>query len=149
MARPKRLINPKEFLERKQLMESKLSEPEQQRQVFPLLAHWWVILRGIQNERSEAVVTQHIVMLQIFAAQISNKPLYELTTKAVPLWLSALDLSQKRGTPPDLSTSAKKAISQCIKEWDKALKCMPVGMLVYICERWQAIERKFCIGEAA
>lgn len=149
MARQKALTNPVDFLNRKSLNESKLKPHEIDRQIFPLLAHWWVILRGIQNERSEAVITQHIVMLQIFAAQISNRPLYDLTKKAVPLWLSALDLSQKRGTPPDLSTSAKKAISQCIKEWDRALNSMNVGMLIYICKRWQAIEQKFCIGDAA
>ena len=145
MARQKQFIDPIDFLRRK----TKLTPPEIDRQIFPLLSHWWVIDRKIHNERSEAVVTQHIVMLQIFAAQISNKPLYDLTVKAVPLWLSALDLSQKRGTPPDLSTSAKKAISQCIKEWDRALKCMNVGMLIYICQRWRAIEQKFCIGDAA
>ena len=144
MARQKHLIDTVDFLTRK----SKLTPQEIDRQIFPLLSHWWVIDRKIHNERSEAVITQHIVMLQIFAAQISNKPLYNLTVKAVTLWLPALDLSNKRGTPPDLSTSAKKTLSQCITEWHRALKCMNIETLVYICGRWKVIEQKF-IGEAA
>lgn len=144
MARQRRLIDTIDFLRRK----TKLTPPEIDRQIFPLLSHWWVIDRKIHNERSEAVITQHVVMLQIFAAQISNKPLYDLTAKAVTLWLPALELSNKRGTPPDLSTSAKKALSQCITEWHRALKCMNIDTLVYICGRWQEIEQKF-IGESA
>lgn len=148
MTRGKRLINPDEYLRQRQLLMSKLKPHEIQRQVFPLLAHYWVIANGKPSAQSESVITQHIVMLQIFAAETDNKPLYQLTEKAVVLWLSALDLSQKRGEPPDLSTSAKKALSQCVAEWDKALHKMHLGLLMYTCSRWDDIRNKF-VGVAA
>lgn len=148
MARIKRLINPDAYLRQRQLLLSKLEPHEIQRQVFPLLAHYWVIANGKQSMQSESVITQHIVMLQIVAAETNNKPLYKLTEKAVVLWLAALDLSQKRGTPPDLSTSAKKTLSQCVTEWDKALHKMHLGLLMYTCSKWDEIRNKF-VGEAA
>lgn len=147
MKRTERLINPFEFTRRKQFMESKLTDVEVDRHALPAWIYLGVVLSGKACEGAEGGMTRHIVMLQVFAAEIQNRPLYDLTAKTVTLWLAALDLSQKRGIPPDLSTSAKHAVSRCVAEWQRALRAMNAGMLCHVCARWEQISQKYLMGE--
>ena len=145
MSRPARLINPAEYARQKQFLESKLTDAEVDRYALPAWIYLGIVMSGKACEGTEGGITRHIVMLQVFAAEVQDRPLYELTAKTVTLWLAALDLSMKRREPVDLSTSAKKAISKCISEWERALRAMNTEMLLHVCNRWRTISRKYTV----
>ena len=144
-----RLINPFEFTRQKQAMESFLSDAEISRHVLPAWIYLDAVLSGKACEGAEGGITRHIVMLQVFASSIGNKPLYDLTAKTVTLWLSALDLALKRKQPVDLSTSARNAVTRCVIEWNRALYVINVQTLVYVCRRADAIISKYVNEEQA
>ncbi len=124
-------------------MESSLTDAEISRHALPAWIYLGVLLSGKACEGTEGGITRHIVMLQVFASSIGNKPLYDLTAKTVTLWLSALDLALKRKQPVDLSTSARNAINRCIIEWNRALYVINVQTLVYVCQRADAIISRY------
>ena len=147
MKHPSQLINPFEFVRKKSAMESKLTEEELTR--YALSAHipLWAVLNGEADDQCNLLVTRAIVMLQILAANRQNRPMYDMTAKTVTLWLSALDLAKKRGVPPDLSTTAKKAVIQCINLWDKALQHMDIVTLARTASTLLKREREFGVNE--
>lgn len=140
-----RLINPAEYARTKHALESHLTEKEADRYALTGWIYLDDVLSGSGCEASSKGLTRMLVMLQILAADQQNRPMYDLTVKAIEYWQRALELSYSRGASPALSTSAKQAIKRCMSQWDAALKKINVGTISMVTSRWHQIETKFCI----
>lgn len=147
LRKQKPLINPYYFTLSKGLNESKLTQKELDVAEMPILLYSAIIQSGKSANAAEGSITKHIVMLQVFASQIKNRPLYDLTVKAVDHWFRALSLSESRKTPLDLSTSAKRLVHRCICEWRKALRAMDVKTFIAVCDRWEKLAIAYNLPE--
>ena len=138
-----RLINPAEYARSKQILESKLTEEEVDRHALPAWIYLDIVIAKKESEAAEGGLVRAITMLHIFAQEANSKPLLAIADKAVSLLISAIGLSQKRGTPIDLSTSAKTAVRKCVSEWERALTRMSAGMFLFVCNEWAKKHKKF------
>ena len=142
---PRPLVNPMAVIAAR----TRLTESEHDAYALPAHLYLAIVLDGKADDAVALAMTRHLVMLQIVAADQQNRPLYDMTAKAIQHWQRASELAYQRGTSPDLSTTAKRLLTQCICDWDYVLSRATIGLLSGAARRWQEIEAQFSPSQAA
>lgn len=101
----------------------------------------------LDNEDSYEMGCALLVMMQVVAGSVQNRPLYDMTVASLDAWFAAgqlrVDMGRQKVQP---STQQRKAIAEVIRRWPQVLRQINQGELIGAALRWMEFRAKWELG---
>jgi len=129
---------------------SKLGEKEVVDLALPFRLYSSLIIQGSYTELDHGAcdaiikgITEHLVKLQIMAADRQHRKLYDFTTILIKKWLAALELASSRKAFPELSTDTRKLLELAVHHYEVVLTQVDLGLILGTQARWTSLAKVF------